>query len=428
VTDTVNLQRRASPRLVAVAGIAVAGLFGGLLAGRAELVAIAAPFALLLVGGVVLAERPTVTLDVRTESDRVIAGEDIVVSVVVTTTVPARIAVWLPRQGFATVVEPDDQRLSWAVRVVRRAVLQVRLHTPRWGVEMLGHARVDVSGPLGLVRWVGRASSTAVVRVLPDDGTLRTLLPNVEPRAASGAHIARRRGDGFEFAEIRQYREGDRLRSVNWYQSARRGELWVNEHHPERSGDLVVLVDTFADRRPEGSATLENTVRAAWQVAMAHLAAHDRVGIVGYGGLPAWVLPGGGERARLAVLDRLLDSHATWNEAQRSISFLPRQVLPAGAQVVAVTGLHDERMTIAIADLARRGHDTSVVVIDQGEPDRTGGSEPVILARRLWKLELRERRRELERLGIPVVSMVGNDPAQILALSRARRRPTRRSS
>ena len=388
----------------------------------------AAPFALLLVAGIVLAERPMVTVDIRPDSDRVIAGEDIEMSVVVTTTVPARIAMWLPRQGFATVVEPDDHRLSWAVRVGRRSVLRVRLHTPRWGVEMFGPVRVDVSGPLGLVRWVGRAPSTTVVRVLPDDGTLRTLLPNLEPRTASGAHIARRRGEGFEFAEIRQYREGDRLRSVNWYQSARRGELWVNEHHPERSGDLVVLVDTFADRRPDGSATLEDAVRAAWQVAMAHLAAHDRVGIVGFGGLPGWVLPGGGERARLAVLDRLLDSQATWNEAQRSISFLPRQVFPAGAQVVAVTGLHDERMTIAIADLARRGHDTSVVVIDQGEPDRTGGPEPVILARRLWKLELRERRRELERLGIPVVSMIGNDPAQILALSRARRRPTRRSS
>ena len=122
------------------------------------------------------------------------------------------------------------------------------------------------------------------------------LLPNVEPRAASGVHVARRRGEGFEFAEVRQYREGDRLRSVNWYQTARRGELWVNEHHPEKSGDLVVLVDTFADRPSGGSASLERSVRVAWQVAMAHLAAHDRVGVVGFGGLPSWVTPGGGER------------------------------------------------------------------------------------------------------------------------------------
>ena len=429
VTERIALQRRASPRLVAVAAVAVGGLFGGLLAGRPELVAVAAPFALIFVAGVVLAERPVVSVDIRAESDRVVAGEDIVVAITVTSTVPAsRVALWLPHQGFASVVEPEDRQLSWAVRVAGSAVLTARLHTPRWGVESLGPARLDVSGPLGLVRWVGRGQSTSIVRVLPDDGTLQTLLPNLEPRTASGAHVARRRGDGFEFAEIRQYREGDRLRSVNWYQTARRGELWVNDHHPERSGDLVVVVDTFADRRPDGSASLEDTVRAAWQIAMAHLAAHDRVGIVAFGGLPAWVLPGGGERARLAVLDRLLDSSATWNEAQRSVSFLPRQIFPAGAQVIAVSGLHDERMTSAIADLARRGHDTSVVVIEEREVAGPEVAANIVLARRLWRLELRERRRALERLGIPVVSMVGNDPAQIFALARARRRPVRRSS
>ena len=68
-------------------------------------------------------------------------------------------------------------------------------------------------------------------------------------------------------------------------------------------------------------------------------------------------------RARLIVIDRLLDSYAMWNEAQRSVTFLPRQVFPPGAQVVAVTGLHDERMTEGLAELVRRGHDTSVVVV-----------------------------------------------------------------
>jgi uncharacterized protein (DUF58 family) len=228
---------------------------------------------------------------------------------------------------------------------------------------------------------------------------------------------------------VRQYREGDRLRSVNWNQTARRGELWVNDHHPEKSGDLVVLVDTFADRPSGGSSSLERSVRVAWQVAMAHLATHDRVGVVGFGGLASWVTPGGGERARLTVMDRLLESHASWTDAERSVSYLPRQVFPAGAQVLAVSGLHDGRMTGAIADLVRRGHDTAVVVVHVDVGD-TAGSEPVALARRLWMLQLRERRRELERLGIPVVATSGdesdNESGDVVALVRARRRPTRR--
>ncbi|HMK11979.1 MAG TPA: DUF58 domain-containing protein [Acidimicrobiales bacterium] len=430
MTELVSLQRRASLRLVALAAIAIGGLFGGLLAGREELVAVGAPFAMLLLAGVVMAERPAVRVRIESHGDRVVAGEEIHATLEVSSTISSsRLAVWLPRQGHAEVAEPADGRLAWARRCGREPVrLGVRLKTTRWGVESFGPVRLEIGGPFALVRWIGTAADVAVVRVLPDDGTLDALLPNLEPRAVSGAHVARRRGDGFEFAEIRQYREGDRLRSVNWYQSSRRGGLWVNEHHPERSGDLIVLVDTFADRRPGGSSTLERSVRIAWQVAMSHLDAHDRVGVVGFGGLPTWVLPGGGRRARLAVLDRLLDSYASWNEAQRSVSFMPRHVFPAGAQVIAVTGLHDERMVVAIADLVRRGHDTSVVMIDPVEIGAPRAKEVVVLARRLWRLELRERRRELERLGIPVVTVVGADVSPVLALARARRRPTRRTS
>ncbi len=427
MSTAVELQRRSTARLVAVAALAVAGVFTGILTGRVELVALGAPFAVILVGAVVMAERPGLVVDVASDADRVVAGEDIVVRVTISSSVPlSRVAVWFPHQGFAQVVEPADGRLVWVTAIGRQPVSVVaRLQSVRWGIEALGPVRLEAAGPFGLVRWTGALPTTATLRVLPDDGTLRALLPNVEPRAASGVHVARRRGEGFEFAEVRQYREGDRLRSVNWYQTARRGELWVNEHHPEKSGDLVVLVDTFADRPSGGSASLERSVRVAWQVAMAHLAAHDRVGVVGFGGLPSWVTPGGGERARLAVIDRLLESHASWSDAQRSVAYLPRPVFPAGAQVLAVSGLHDQRMTGAIADLARRGHDTAVVVVsvDVGE---TTGIEPAALARRLWMLQLRERRRELERLGIPVVATSGGDPGDVLALVRARRRPTRR--
>lgn len=423
----VELQRRSTARLAGVAAVAVGGLFLGILTGRVELVALGAPFAALLVGAVVMAERPRIAVEVSPEADRVVAGEDIVVRVTASSSVPlSRLALWCPHRGGAQVIEPSDGRPVWVTSVRHRpTAVVVRLKTMRWGVESLGPLRLEAAGPFGLVRWTGALPVSTTVRVLPDDGTLRALLPNLEPRVASGAHVARRRGEGFEFAEVRQYREGDRLRSVNWYQTARRGELWVNEHHPERSGDLIVLVDTFADRPTGGSASLERSVRVAWQVAMAHLAAHDRVGVVGFGGLPSWVTPGSGTRARLAVIDRLLESHASWSEAPRSVAFLPRPVFPAGAQVLAVSGLHDHRMTGAIADLARRGHDTAVVVVNV-DVGSTAGIEPMALARRLWMLQLRERRRELERLGIPVVATSGGDAGDVLALVRARRRPTRR--
>ena len=124
-------------------------MFGGLLAGRPELVAVAAPFALIFVGGVVLAERPVVSVDVRAESDRVVAGEDILVAITVTSTVPAsRVALWLPHLGFASVAEPQDWQLSWAVRVAGSVVLTgSRVVRPR-PARCVGPARARaVGGP-----------------------------------------------------------------------------------------------------------------------------------------------------------------------------------------------------------------------------------------------------------------------------------------
>ena len=168
-------------------------------------------------------------------------------------------------------------------------------------------------------------------------------------------------GDGIEFAEARPYQPGDRLRSVNWSLSTRRDELWVNERRPERSAELVLMVDTFADDPPTARLALGRSARAAWLLAQAHLAAHDRVGLVTFGGYPAWVTPGSGDRGRYAFLDKLLAATAAWTEAQRSIGVLPRPAVPPGASIVAVTPLHDLRMVSALVDLRQRGSATAAV-------------------------------------------------------------------
>ena len=90
--------------------------------------------------------------------------------------------------------------------------------------------------------------------MLPRPEQLRSLL-DPPPRAASGTHASGARGGGLDFAELRPLVPGDRLSEVNWRASARRplGEqgLLVNARHPERTGDVVLLLDTAADDADE---------------------------------------------------------------------------------------------------------------------------------------------------------------------------------
>ena len=64
---------------------------------------------------------------------------------------------------------------------------------------------------------------------------------------------------------------GDLARRVNWRASARRGELWVNEYHPERNSDVIIFVDSFAEARRDGSSTLDQGVRATAALAARYL-------------------------------------------------------------------------------------------------------------------------------------------------------------
>ena len=133
MSEPIDLRRQTSPRLVALAAITMAGLFGSILAGRPALVAVAAPFAVLLVAGIVLAERPEVRVVLAPAFDRVVTGDDIDVAVTITSSVPvSRVALWLPRRGWASVVQPDDGVLTWATTVGRRIPSRVtaRLVTP----------------------------------------------------------------------------------------------------------------------------------------------------------------------------------------------------------------------------------------------------------------------------------------------------------
>ena len=52
------------------------------------------------------------------------------------------------------------------------------------------------------------------------------------------------------------------MRQVNWRATARRGSLQVEtDRHPERSSDVVLLLDTFQEARDGASGTLDSGVQ-----------------------------------------------------------------------------------------------------------------------------------------------------------------------
>ena len=61
-----------------------------------------------------------------------------------------------------------------------------------------------------------------------------------------------RPGEGVEFAGIRPFAAGDRLRRINWPVTSRRGSLHVNQLAAERAAEIVAVIDAFTDIGPAG--------------------------------------------------------------------------------------------------------------------------------------------------------------------------------
>jgi uncharacterized protein (DUF58 family) len=259
-----------------------------------------------------------------------------------------------------------------------------------------------VADRTGLYRYEAIVNRSELVRVQPRPESVRGLARPAHTRVHTGNQLARAKAHGNEFADVRPFLAGDRVRDVNWRLTARRAELWVNERHPERNTDVVVFLDAFTP------AALDRVVRVAAVLVEGYLAERDRVGLVRFGGSLRWIEPGSGRRQRYRLIDALLETTVIESDAERRLSTVPARYLPPRGLVVVVSSLDDERTVLAIGTLASRGTDLVVFEVD---PELPGDADP--LAVRLWRQRRAAVRSRLRRRGVPVVELGEGRPLAV---------------
>lgn len=394
------MARADSPRLAAYAGLAAIGLVVGLAIGRVELVALAAPFALAAVLGAAFVREPDLQGTLSLDRERALEGEEVRATLMLAPTERiARVDVLL--------LVPDELEVRGGNPRTRRGrggTIELRLRCLRWGAFAVGPALVRARDALGFHTWETTVGSSETLRVYPSVETTRLLLEPLETQVHVGNQVSRARSDGIEFADIREWMPGDRLRRVNWRISARRDELWVNDQHPERNTDIVLFLDTFTDVRLGMRGTLDQTVRAAATLAQRYLQRKDRVGLVSFGGSLSWLVPASGVRQLYRIADSLLQMGIVHSWAVKDVDVLPPRTLPSKALVLALTPLLDRRSAAALLDLRARGFDLVVVEVDPVPFVRPSGEELARLSYRLWRLSREALRARYRQAGVPIVS------------------------
>ncbi|HKC22496.1 MAG TPA: DUF58 domain-containing protein [Gaiellaceae bacterium] len=402
-------------KLPAYAGVAALGLLAALATRRPELAVIAAPFALYAGLGLLLARPPRLDAEVELEAERALEGDELEVRVTLVAEIGAdrvEVLLELPRElVVADGFNPAQLRLADG----ERRELRFRLRCARWGAFRVGRIYLRAHDPFGLFVHETTLDRRQPLKVYPSEEHVRDLLKPLETQVFAGNHVAREKGEGIEFADLRPFVPGDRIRHVNWRATARRGELWINEHHAERNADVVLLLDSFAEARRGDRSTLDPALRAAGTLAARYLRQKDRVGFVTFGGILNWLLPTTGAVQLYRIVDAMLDTKIVLSYAWRDIATVPRRTLPPQALVIALTPLLDDRSEAALLDLRGRGFDLVVVEISPLSflPDPRG--ELGWLADRLWRLRREAVRGRFERAGVPV-ALWGDETSLAAAL------------
>jgi uncharacterized protein (DUF58 family) len=140
-------------------------------------------------------------------------------------------------------------------------------------------------GPLGLAARQLSRPAPWTLRVLPGFPSRRHLPGKLAKlRELTGQHVALIRGQGTEFDSLREYVDGDDVRSIDWRATARRADVVVRTWRPERDRRIYLVLDTgrTAAGRVGDIPRLDCSMDAALLLGALASRAGDRVDLLAY--------------------------------------------------------------------------------------------------------------------------------------------------
>jgi uncharacterized protein (DUF58 family) len=220
------------------------------------------------------------------------------------------------------------------------------------GEARFSPAELRLFSPLRLWQITRRAGAAGLVRVYPNFRALAryTLLATDNRLSQIGVLQVRRRGEGMEFHQLREYRQGDPPRAIEWKATARSGKLISREYEEEKDQRVLLVVDcgrrmASKDDAADGNplSHFDHTLNAALLLAHVALRQGDAVGMMTMGGLSRYCEPRKSLAALHALLNHAYDLEPThaMPDYELAASQVMRRVRRR-ALVIVLTNLRDE--------------------------------------------------------------------------------------
>lgn len=180
--------------------------------------------------------------------------------------------------------------VALAIATGRSAQFAYRFTPLRRGDTAFTACDLRIGSPLGLWERKVTVPVASKVRVYPNFSALTgyALMATDNRLSQIGILQRRRRGEGLDFHQLREYREGDSQRQIDWNATARMRKLIAREYREERDQQIVFLID--CGRRMSASDTdathlthFDHVLNAALLLGYVSLRQGDAVGYLTFG-------------------------------------------------------------------------------------------------------------------------------------------------
>jgi uncharacterized protein (DUF58 family) len=238
--------------------------------------------------------------------------------------------------------------LSVELQPGQRSLINYRLRPLKRGHFTFEHCEINLPSPLGL--WSGKRllDVTDHTRVYPDFARLYggELLAVDNWLSQLGVRQRQRRGQGLEFHQLREFREGDSLRQIDWKATARQRTPIAREYQDERDQHIIFMLDCGRRMRSQDDelSHFDHALNACLLLSYAALRQGDAVGLSTFASeRPRHLAPAKGNGQLNVLLNSVYDLDSTQRPADYQAAV--NQLLlrhKRRALVILVTNLRDE--------------------------------------------------------------------------------------
>jgi uncharacterized protein (DUF58 family) len=161
-----------------------------------------------------------------------------------------------------------------------------------------------------------------------------------------GIKKIRRLGHNNEFEQIKNYIQGDDIRTVNWKATSRRSELMVNQFQAQRSQSVYAVIDKSRsmEHRFEGLTLLDHAINSTLIFSNIALKKGDKIGLVTFSHkLGTQIAPNLGKRQLQRILDALFAQKTEFKESNYSLLYQSlRKTIPFRSLLMLYTNFETE--------------------------------------------------------------------------------------